>query len=141
MSLPNIPNITPSISLNRCDAINLLLSSIALEEISLSHILNAEGEKLQLFVKQCLNSPEDLLRVNESVNKTLRTVVKSQMMLEFKLEEVIELSNQNQENCCSNCKEKYECECKKCKRDNEKMMKCCKQWNSHCHCPSCCEKM
>lgn len=49
MSLPNIPNITPKISLERCDTINLLLSSIALEEIGLSHILNAEGEKLQYF--------------------------------------------------------------------------------------------
>lgn len=46
MSLPNIPDIAPEISLNRCESINLLLSSIALEEIGLSHIINAEGEKI-----------------------------------------------------------------------------------------------
>ncbi|UTW69086.1 hypothetical protein KHA80_18360 [Anaerobacillus sp. HL2] len=47
MSLPNIPNIKPDIDLDRDDVINLLIASIALEEIGLSHILNAEGEKLQ----------------------------------------------------------------------------------------------
>ncbi|MEM5611349.1 hypothetical protein AAHB63_16715 [Bacillus thuringiensis] len=52
MSLPNLPDITPDISLTRQEVINLLLSSIAMEEIGLSHILNAEGEKLQHFMKQ-----------------------------------------------------------------------------------------
>jgi len=47
MSQANIPNMTPNISLSREDAINLILASIAMEEMSLSHILNAEGEKLQ----------------------------------------------------------------------------------------------
>ncbi|GGH40524.1 hypothetical protein [Paenibacillus segetis] len=47
MSQANIPNITPSINVTREDAINLLLSSVALEEIGLSHIINAEGENLQ----------------------------------------------------------------------------------------------
>jgi hypothetical protein len=48
MSMPNIPDITPDIDLKREDVINLLLTSIALEEIGISHILNAEGEKLQI---------------------------------------------------------------------------------------------
>ncbi len=92
MSLPNIPDIDPLISLNRCDAINLLLSSIALEEISLSHILNAEGEKLQKFLRQKAVCTNDLLRMNESVQKSLQTVVKSQLLLVMKLEEVVELA-------------------------------------------------
>lgn len=50
MSQANIPNITPEISLTRDDAINLLLSSIAMEQIALSHILHAEGEKLQFVL-------------------------------------------------------------------------------------------
>ncbi|WP_179139782.1 hypothetical protein [Bacillus sp. CDB3] len=44
MSQANIPNITPTISVNRDDTLNLLLASIALEELGLSHIL-----KLRLF--------------------------------------------------------------------------------------------
>ncbi|WP_308018482.1 hypothetical protein [Bacillus sp. SRB3LM] len=43
MSQPNMPNITPNISLTRDDVVNLLLASIALEEMGLSHIINAEG--------------------------------------------------------------------------------------------------
>lgn len=91
MSLPNIPDIDPLISLERCDAINLLLSSIAMEEISLSHILNAEGEKIQRFLRQKSIAITDLLKVNDSVTQSLKTVVKSQILLVIKLEEVVDL--------------------------------------------------
>ncbi|MBD8006803.1 hypothetical protein [Bacillus norwichensis] len=108
MSLPNIPNITPLISLDRCDTINLLLSSIALEEISLSHLLNAEGEKLQQFLKQKPVCIDDFLNMNHSINKTLQTIVKSQMLLVLKLEEVVSLAEQSV--CCDgtcDCNDKH----------------------------------
>ena len=130
MSMPNIPDIDPKISLDRCKTIELLLSAIALEEISLSHLLNAEGEKLQLFLKtdpECLN---DFIKINDSVNKTLRTIVKSQILLHFKLEDVITLDKEEchekestkckcnhfkeKNNCCEikeQCKTKCECNC------------------------------
>ena len=44
MSLPSFPVVNPPIE--REDAVNQILSSIAMEELGLSHILNAEGEKL-----------------------------------------------------------------------------------------------
>ncbi|HDR6271282.1 TPA: hypothetical protein QCU37_004893 [Bacillus cereus] len=47
MSQANIPNITPTVSLTREESINLILSSIALQELGLAHIINAEGEKIQ----------------------------------------------------------------------------------------------
>ncbi|MGR6008320.1 hypothetical protein ACT7CZ_05390 [Bacillus cereus] len=47
MSLPNIPDIEPHITLTREEVINLLLSSIAMEEIGLSHLINAEAEKIK----------------------------------------------------------------------------------------------
>lgn len=105
MSLPNIPNITPDISLDRCDTINLLLSSIALEEIGLSHILNAEGEKLQHFLKNKPCKLDDFLDINNSINKTLQTIIKSQMLLVLKLEEVVELAEQ------SDCRVDNDCDC------------------------------
>jgi len=107
MSLPNIPNITPKVSLNRCETINLLLSSIAMEEIGLSHILNAEGEKLQAVIKNQPKCLQSYLAINDSVNKTLRTVVKSQMLLQFKLEDVAALDAE--QSCKPHKKHKKPC--------------------------------
>ena len=98
MSAPNIPNITPVISLDRDDAINLLLSSIAMEELGLSHILNAEGEKIQYLLggmpgsaPPARPSVEQMLAMNESVRQTLDTAMKHEMHLQSKLETVIGL--------------------------------------------------
>lgn len=90
MSMPNVPNITPNIDLKREDVINLLLASIALEEIGLSHLLNAEGEKLQKAI-ELATCFEDLLNANKSVEKMLRTIIKKEMLLQFKLEDVLEI--------------------------------------------------
>ena len=48
MSMPTFPVVDPPI--DREDAVNQILSSIAMEELGLSHILNAEGEKLQYIL-------------------------------------------------------------------------------------------
>jgi hypothetical protein len=50
MSFPNVPTISPVNSLNREAVRNLLLVSIALEELSSAHLLNAEAEKLQIVL-------------------------------------------------------------------------------------------
>lgn len=93
MSLPNIPNITPIITLTRQDSITLLLSSIALEEIALSHILNAEGEKIQRLLQNEAVTLDDMLQVNRSVERTLRNIIKNQMLLQMKLEDVLDLEH------------------------------------------------
>lgn len=51
LSQSNIPNFTPNVNIDRDDAVNLLLASIAMEEMGLAHILNAEGEKVQHALK------------------------------------------------------------------------------------------
>lgn len=109
MSLPNIPDIDPNITLSRCETIHLLLSSIAMEEISLSHILNAEGEKLQAFIKKEPDCLDDYLKINDSILKTLRAVVSSQILLNFKLNDVLTLDS---EHYCKE-KDKKKCSCKK----------------------------
>ncbi|MDQ0417530.1 hypothetical protein J2Z48_001703 [Croceifilum oryzae] len=96
MSQANIPNISPNISITREDAVNLLLSSIALEELGLSHIINAEGEKLQ-YVLGTLPGVStsfqptitDLLTINASVRDTINVIGKKEWILNEKLENVL----------------------------------------------------
>ena len=96
MSLPNFPNIDPPIQ--REDAVNQILSSIAMEELSLSHILNAEGEKLQYILGTLpgLSGPaatvEDVLSANESVRDLLKTAVQNQLFLKAKMQGALEAS-------------------------------------------------
>lgn len=88
MSQPNYPHIDPP--LTRDGSINEVISSIAAEELSLSHILNAEGEKLQ-FVLGTLPGLsggadiEDVLDVNQSVRRTLDEITQQQLLLGAKL--------------------------------------------------------
>src|SRR5690625_3291915 len=116
--MPNLPNITPEITLSRCETINLLLSSIAMEEMGLSHILNAEGEKLQSFLKQKHLCSEHYFQINESVHLTLRNIIKSQLLLQLKLEDVVTLEKK----CCS---------CKRC--DSCHPFRCCKKRCTSCN--------
>ena len=93
MSLPEFPTITPPLS--RGDAINQIISSIAMEELGLSHIINAEGEKLQYILGTLpgLSGPgatiEDVLKVNESVSAVLQNATESQTLLRSKLQQAL----------------------------------------------------
>lgn len=94
MSQANIPNITPVISISRNDVTNLLLASIALEEIGLAHIINAEAEKVQYVLGtipglKSASTEEGILKVNESVQDTLEMVIKKEILLGNKLKKVI----------------------------------------------------
>jgi len=96
MSQANIPNITPTITINRDDAINLLLASIALEELGLAHIINAEAEKIQYVLGTLPGlTPAatlgQILAVNESVQDMLDLVIKKELLLESKLKQVIKV--------------------------------------------------
>ncbi|WP_326239391.1 hypothetical protein [Alkalihalophilus marmarensis] len=97
MSMSNIPPINPIEGLDREQVALLLLASIAFEELSLAHIMNAEGEKLQYALGTLIDDQEPivtdlegLLAVNRSVERTLRTVIKKEMLLQFKLEDIID---------------------------------------------------
>lgn len=98
MSYPNIPDINPNITINREDVKNILLASIALEELGLSHIINTEGEKIQYVlgtlegsIPHAAPTLAEVLAINRSVDRTLRNVIKNQMLLQFKLEDVLEI--------------------------------------------------
>lgn len=88
MSLPTFPPIEPPLS--REGSINEIISSIAAEELSLSHILNAEGEKLQYVLGtlpglETATALDEVMQVNQSVQETLSSVMEQQMMLTGKL--------------------------------------------------------
>ena len=80
MSMPKIE----CTHIDKCCAASSLLQSIALEETAISHILNAEGEKLQKAVSLSCNL-DDLVKINKSVEDmvdrltTLETVLKSKL--------------------------------------------------------------
>ena len=92
MSQPTFPQIDPPLS--REGSLNQIIASIAMEELSLSHILNAEGEKLQYVLGTLPGldeaaALEEVLQVNQSVQGTLSGIVEQQMMLSAKLSDAL----------------------------------------------------
>ena len=79
-----MPVITPSIT-TRSQAITDIIESVALQETALSHILNAEGEKIQKVVAMSDVTPEVLMAVNKSVESMVGAVSRLEMILQSKL--------------------------------------------------------
>lgn len=117
MSMPNIPNITPIIDIDREKVINMLMASIAMEEMGLSHIINAESEKIQYVLNphKCKSaSIQEIKEVNQSVENVMKSVTKIQFLLHDKLESVISIIPKEKP-CPNPCCE--ECSKNKCKPD------------------------
>ena len=94
MSMPSFPPC--GADMTKEEALTMIIASIAMEELALSHIVNAEGEKLQYVLgtlpgscKPCA-STQEILAVNKSVASLLDTVAQSQMLLKGKLEKALE---------------------------------------------------
>ncbi|ANB61370.1 hypothetical protein [Anoxybacteroides amylolyticum] len=138
MSMPEIPKMTHRP--DKKEVIIDLLESIALEEVALSHILNAEAEKIQAFVGKCLDFPtkpnnHEILTFNKSVQSLLETVVMKEWLLLKKLEDVLEFLPplHHGKCCCPSCKENRKhpsnCHCPICE-GHEKH-------HANCQCPTC----
>ncbi len=80
---------------NKNIAIAKLIKSIANEEQSLGNILYQEGRKIEkaLTLAKCI---DDLVKVDTSVQKTVKEVAKAELLLLEKFEEAGEL-------LCKNC--------------------------------------
>lgn len=95
MSMPTFPE--NGINLTKEQAFHMLLGSIAMEELALSHIMNAEGEKLQYILgtlpggqNSCAcPTPQEVLEVNRSITELLEQVTQSQLLLKNKLTQVL----------------------------------------------------
>lgn len=79
-----MPVITPGTG-SRCQAITDIITSVALEQTALSHILNAEGEKIQKIVAQATTA-EQMLLVNRSVRDMVKAITQLEMVLQNKLD-------------------------------------------------------
>ena len=94
MSLPQFTDLPEGFDIGK--SICQILTSIAMEEVGLSHIINAEGEKLQ-YVLGTLNTNaqpaaptiDQLLDVNESVMEMLQQVGFNQMFLNKKMSDAL----------------------------------------------------
>lgn len=89
MSMPDF--ILPDPPLSRDEVIGAILASIAFEELGLAHILNAEGEKIQKAISIIGVTPTELDEINQSVSNTLRNVIKKEILLQFKLEDALQI--------------------------------------------------
>jgi len=86
--MPAFPK--PETILTREQAINAILTSIAMEEAALSHIINAEGEKIQQAIEHAkskgnCSGMRELLEINESAAKVIEQINDLQMLLKNKL--------------------------------------------------------
>lgn len=73
-----------------------LLESIALEEAALAHFINAEAEKVQSISKMIDKDKicfKEILLLQKSIAKSLRLPIKKQILLQFKLEDILEFKS------------------------------------------------
>ena len=88
MSMPKIE----CADIDKCCAASSVLQSIALEETAISHILNAEGEKIQKVLSLHNCDCKDILEVNKSVQDTVDKITSLEIVLKAKLDLIIPLS-------------------------------------------------
>ena len=99
ISLQTLGFIPCSCNFEKCSPCEDIMESIALMETSLSHILNAEGEKLQK-VLATTDDIDKILCVNRAVNKTIVNVTHLEHTLYAKLSAL--LDSEICHDCCDN---------------------------------------
>lgn len=110
MSMPKIPDIDPNISLTRTQVIDMMLASVATEGLGLSHILNAQSEKILRFVNDGQTGVSDILQLNRSLDKVLRSVISSQLLIQLRLGDILQLEERmvEEEEICTDEEENEE---------------------------------
>ena len=97
MSEPELPDIDQE------QALSDLLASVALEEVALAHFMNAEAEKVQAIAGMIEDgelSSEEAIEQQEAIAKVMRTPIKKQILLQFKLEDILDFKEEAEfDNC------------------------------------------
>ncbi len=110
MGMPEIPD--GANRPNTEEVIIDLLESIALEEMAISHILNAEGEKLQAVICSFKNNQTNICGLNKianNLNHTIGDLIIKEWLLLRKFNSIQDYSSQLNKskphtscNCCKN---------------------------------------
>jgi len=94
VSLPHFPDLPDHFTYEK--SIAQILTSIAMEEIGLSHIINAEGEKIQYILGTLEGSRpptpptiDQVIEINQTVKDTLQQVAFNQMFLSAKMADAL----------------------------------------------------
>ncbi len=99
-----------------CEIVLELLESVAVEELALAHILNAEGEKLQELVKKYAYSDicsTQLDKMCKSTYSLINSLVIKEWVLLNKVNSALEIYDTME---CDT----HKCECEKCKNRSQK---------------------
>ena len=78
------------------EVMNDLLESIALEEAAVSNLINAEAEKIRWTLGRLPQKPDpklntkEIMAIQKQTERTMQAAIKFQMLLQFKLEAVLE---------------------------------------------------
>lgn len=118
MSNPFLPNTDMMDNLEHDKVLNLLLTSIALEEIALGQVISAEADNIRSFLGKWKGASkgtakevmtvDHLLKVNRAANQTLGRVIQKELLLLLKLEDILEFAegkaDQNDTCTCGNGK-------------------------------------
>ena len=86
MSVPTIPE------REQLEAITDIIESVALEQVALAHLINAEAEKVQDAIQKLEH--DEMLELQEEVRKVLVTSIKKEILLQFKLEEALDFKKE-----------------------------------------------
>lgn len=71
---------------NRCDAITELIEAVAEQQEALARILEAEHRKIEKTTELCNVDVDDLVRIDDSVERVLAAVTRLELALQLKLD-------------------------------------------------------
>lgn len=95
MSMPSIPNMNVESNLTGEGALNLMLYSKGMENLSIAHLMNAEAEKIQ-FALGTLDTAKGaldfdlILKANNSARSVLKSVIMKEMLAGINMETAYE---------------------------------------------------
>lgn len=81
----SMPVIKPG-TITRESAVGDIIESIAMEEFGLSHILNAESEKVMAVVNNPSATAYQLMAINHSVKSTINAITRLEATMQAKLD-------------------------------------------------------